>query len=91
MILCLNEKIRFFFFDGIGSGFRSLKSYGSGFFRMRMKLPNKDSTGIFTTFYVSIFLDPLPIICQIWFTFKGYMILNTSVVYMAAKIIYKQP
>ncbi|KAL4649975.1 hypothetical protein ACB092_01G052500 [Castanea dentata] len=35
-----------------GSGFRSLKTYNSGFFRMRMKLPNKDTTGIITTFYL---------------------------------------
>ncbi|KAL4649976.1 hypothetical protein ACB092_01G052600 [Castanea dentata] len=35
-----------------GSGFRSLKTYGSGFFGMRIKLPNKDTTGIITSFYV---------------------------------------
>ncbi|XP_050246913.1 xyloglucan endotransglucosylase/hydrolase protein 2-like [Quercus robur] len=35
-----------------GSGFRSLKTYGSGFFGMRMKLPNKDTTGIITSFYL---------------------------------------
>ncbi|GMY36287.1 xyloglucan endotransglucosylase/hydrolase protein 2-like [Fagus crenata] len=35
-----------------GTGFKSLKAYGSGFFGMRMKLPNKDTTGIITTFYL---------------------------------------
>ena len=33
-----------FFFCTIGSGFKSLKAYGSGFFGMRIKLPNKDTT-----------------------------------------------
>ncbi|RVW20695.1 putative xyloglucan endotransglucosylase/hydrolase protein 1 [Vitis vinifera] len=33
------------------SGFMSNHTYGSGFFRMRMKIPNKDSLGIITTFY----------------------------------------
>ena len=55
----------FFFFPCVcihntGSGFRSLKTFNSGFFGIRMKLPNKDTTGIITTFYVSIsFFGPL--------------------------------
>ncbi|WJZ91271.1 hypothetical protein VitviT2T_010359 [Vitis vinifera] len=36
-----------------GSGFMSNHTYGSGFFRMRMKIPNKDSLGIITTFYLT--------------------------------------
>ncbi len=46
MILSKGEKLiwLFFFFCTIGSGFKSLKAYGSGFFGMRTKLPNKDTT-----------------------------------------------
>ena len=40
----------------LGSGFMSNHTYGSGFFRMRMKIPNKDSLGIITTFYVKILI-----------------------------------
>jgi xyloglucan:xyloglucosyl transferase len=36
----------------LGSGFRSMQSYGSGWFSMRIKLPQKDSTAVITTFYV---------------------------------------
>ncbi|KAG7948940.1 hypothetical protein I3843_13G034700 [Carya illinoinensis] len=35
-----------------GSGFRSLKTYGSGFFGMRIMLPPGDSTSIITTLYL---------------------------------------
>ncbi|KAF5446313.1 hypothetical protein F2P56_031949 [Juglans regia] len=35
-----------------GSGFRSLKTYGSGIFSMRIMLPPGDSTSIITTFYL---------------------------------------
>ncbi|XVF62675.1 hypothetical protein PTKIN_Ptkin09bG0027400 [Pterospermum kingtungense] len=35
-----------------GSGFGSKVSYGSGFFQMKIKLPDKDTTGIITTFYL---------------------------------------
>ncbi|KAF5930580.1 hypothetical protein HYC85_031453 [Camellia sinensis] len=38
----------------IGSGFGSKLSYGSGFFHMRTKLPDKDSAGVVTAFYVMI-------------------------------------
>ncbi|KAK3021636.1 hypothetical protein RJ639_046360 [Escallonia herrerae] len=34
-----------------GSGFGSKLSYGSGFFHLRIKLPDKDSAGVVTAFY----------------------------------------
>ncbi|KAK2982218.1 hypothetical protein RJ640_019506 [Escallonia rubra] len=36
-----------------GSGFASIHDYGSGFFQMRMKIPNKKSKGVLTTFYLT--------------------------------------
>ncbi|XP_071937460.1 xyloglucan endotransglucosylase/hydrolase protein 2-like [Coffea arabica] len=36
-----------------GAGFGSKVNYGSGFFDMRIKVPNKDSAGVVTTFYLS--------------------------------------
>ncbi|GAU43294.1 hypothetical protein TSUD_389930 [Trifolium subterraneum] len=35
-----------------GSGFQSLQSFGSGWFSMRIKLPQRDSTAVITTFYL---------------------------------------
>lgn len=35
-----------------GAGFGSKLNYGSGFIHMRIKLPNKDSAGVVTAFYV---------------------------------------
>ncbi|KAL2254145.1 UNVERIFIED_CONTAM: Xyloglucan endotransglucosylase/hydrolase protein 2 [Sesamum indicum] len=35
-----------------GAGFASKLSYGSGFFHLRIKLPNKDSAGVITAFYL---------------------------------------
>ncbi|KAI3461857.1 hypothetical protein Pfo_018520 [Paulownia fortunei] len=35
------------------AGFGSKLRYGSGFFHMRMKLPNKDSAGVVTAFYLT--------------------------------------
>ncbi|KAL0384796.1 UNVERIFIED_CONTAM: Xyloglucan endotransglucosylase/hydrolase protein 2 [Sesamum radiatum] len=35
-----------------GAGFSSKLSYGSGFFHLRIKLPNKDSAGVITAFYL---------------------------------------
>ncbi|XP_043705614.1 putative xyloglucan endotransglucosylase/hydrolase protein 1 [Telopea speciosissima] len=35
-----------------GSGFGSKLSYGSGFFSLRTKLPDKDSAGVVTAFYL---------------------------------------
>ncbi|MED6145294.1 Xyloglucan endotransglucosylase/hydrolase protein 2 [Stylosanthes scabra] len=35
-----------------GAGFRSKWDYDSGFFEMRIKIPNKDSRGVVTAFYV---------------------------------------
>ncbi|KAL9436294.1 hypothetical protein AB3S75_022360 [Citrus x aurantiifolia] len=36
-----------------GSGFGSKLHYGSGFFHLKMKLPDKDSAGIVTAFYLT--------------------------------------
>ncbi|XP_057781040.1 xyloglucan endotransglucosylase/hydrolase protein 3-like isoform X1 [Salvia miltiorrhiza] len=36
-----------------GAGFGSKLNYGSGFFHMRIKLPNKDSAGVVTAFYLT--------------------------------------
>ncbi|GMI85672.1 xyloglucan endotransglucosylase/hydrolase 2 [Hibiscus trionum] len=36
-----------------GSGFRSKLSYGTGFFRLRIKLPDKDSAGVVTAYYLT--------------------------------------
>ncbi|XVF32181.1 hypothetical protein REPUB_Repub17cG0059800 [Reevesia pubescens] len=36
-----------------GSGFGSKQSYGSGFLHLRIKLPNKDSAGVVTAFYLT--------------------------------------
>ncbi|CAN0915393.1 Xyloglucan endotransglucosylase/hydrolase protein 2 [Linum grandiflorum] len=36
-----------------GAGFASKVSYGSGFFRLRMKLPDRNSAGIVTAFYLT--------------------------------------
>ncbi|GER50638.1 xyloglucan endotransglucosylase/hydrolase [Striga asiatica] len=36
-----------------GSGFGSKLIYGSGFFHMRIKLPNKNTAGVVTAFYLS--------------------------------------
>ncbi|PHT82285.1 hypothetical protein T459_15300 [Capsicum annuum] len=35
-----------------GCGIQSKQSYGSGSFKMRIKLPSKDSAGVVTTFYM---------------------------------------
>ena len=34
------------------ASFKSLQTYGSGWFSMNIKMPQKDSTGVITTFYV---------------------------------------
>ncbi|MCL7029587.1 hypothetical protein MKW94_023739 [Papaver nudicaule] len=36
-----------------GAGFASKLSYGSGYFRLRMKLPNKNTAGVVTAFYLT--------------------------------------
>ncbi|PIN08218.1 Xyloglucan:xyloglucosyl transferase [Handroanthus impetiginosus] len=36
-----------------GAGFGSKLSYGSGFFSMKIKIPNKDSAGVVTAFYLT--------------------------------------
>ncbi|MBA0853190.1 hypothetical protein Goshw_014598, partial [Gossypium schwendimanii] len=36
-----------------GAGFGSKLSYGTGFFNMRMKLPDKDSAGVVTAYYLT--------------------------------------
>ncbi|KAL8225013.1 hypothetical protein R6Q57_017570 [Mikania cordata] len=37
----------------IGAGFGSKSFFGSGFFQMRIKLPDKDSAGVVTAFYLN--------------------------------------
>ncbi|XP_027353287.1 xyloglucan endotransglucosylase/hydrolase protein 2-like [Abrus precatorius] len=36
-----------------GAGFRSKLDYASGFFQMKIKIPNKDSRGVVTAFYLT--------------------------------------
>ncbi|XP_077237847.1 xyloglucan endotransglucosylase/hydrolase protein 2-like isoform X2 [Tasmannia lanceolata] len=36
-----------------GAGFGSKLNYGSGFFNMKMKIPDKDSAGVITAFYLN--------------------------------------
>jgi len=36
-----------------GSGFGSKMAYGSGFFHMRIKVPNRNSAGVVTAYYVN--------------------------------------
>ncbi|KVH94243.1 Concanavalin A-like lectin/glucanase superfamily [Cynara cardunculus var. scolymus] len=36
-----------------GAGFQSKEYFGSGYFQMRIKLPDKDSAGVVTAFYIS--------------------------------------
>ncbi|KAK8521736.1 hypothetical protein V6N12_066322 [Hibiscus sabdariffa] len=36
-----------------GSGFRSKLGYGTGFFSLRIKLPDKDSAGVVTAYYLT--------------------------------------
>ncbi|XP_073277096.1 xyloglucan endotransglucosylase/hydrolase protein 3-like [Primulina huaijiensis] len=36
-----------------GAGFNSKKNYGSGIFRLKMKMPNKKDAGVITTFYLT--------------------------------------
>ncbi|CAJ2638047.1 xyloglucan endotransglucosylase/hydrolase protein 2-like [Trifolium pratense] len=52
-----------------GSGFGSLHKYGSGSFRMRIKLPQKDSTAVVSTFY--LISDDGPTRDEIDFEFLG--------------------
>ena len=36
----------------VGAGFESKLDYASGFFQIRIKIPNKDARGVVTAFYV---------------------------------------
>ncbi|GJX45671.1 golgin candidate 6 [Tanacetum coccineum] len=38
----------------LGAGFVSKAYYGSGFFQMRIKLPDRDSAGVVTAFYLNL-------------------------------------
>ncbi|KAH6837063.1 xyloglucan endotransglucosylase/hydrolase 2 [Perilla frutescens var. hirtella] len=51
----LNERrdVQLWMDKSSGAGFGSKLSYGSGFFHMRIKLPNKDSAGVVTAFYLT--------------------------------------
>ncbi|KAI3678703.1 hypothetical protein L6452_38006 [Arctium lappa] len=50
-----------------GGGFKSKKDFASGFFKMKIKLPSKDTAGVVTAFYVPtnalnmFFIDDIPI------------------------------
>ncbi|KAL7172772.1 hypothetical protein ACSBR2_032279 [Camellia fascicularis] len=54
-VLSLNQgrEIQLSMDSSSGSGFGSKLSYGSGFFHMRIKLPDKDSAGVVTAFYLT--------------------------------------
>jgi xyloglucan:xyloglucosyl transferase len=47
------RKIRLAMDKNSGAGFASKLSYGSGFFRMRIKVPGGYTAGVVTAFYVS--------------------------------------
>ncbi|XP_016574408.1 xyloglucan endotransglucosylase/hydrolase protein 2-like [Capsicum annuum] len=46
------EEIQLSLDKNSGCGIQSKQSYGSGSFKMRIKLPSKDSAGVVTTFYL---------------------------------------
>ncbi|KAM3683826.1 hypothetical protein ACJW31_12G178100 [Castanea mollissima] len=54
-VFSLNQgrDIQLFLDISSGAGFASKLGYASGFFHLRMKLPDKDSVGVVTTFYLS--------------------------------------
>ncbi|KAI4351175.1 hypothetical protein L6164_005555 [Bauhinia variegata] len=52
-----NRELRMFLDQHSGAGFWSLRRYGSGFFRMRIKTPPKDTTNIVTTYYLNSTID----------------------------------
>ncbi|KAJ7973309.1 Xyloglucan endotransglucosylase/hydrolase [Quillaja saponaria] len=53
-VLHLNQdkEIQLIFDQSSGAGFISKEKYGSGMFNMKIKLPQKDTSGIITTFYL---------------------------------------
>uniref|UniRef100_A0A5B7BEF6 Xyloglucan endotransglucosylase/hydrolase n=1 Tax=Davidia involucrata TaxID=16924 RepID=A0A5B7BEF6_DAVIN len=54
-VLSLNQgrEIQLSMDNSSGAGFGSKLSYGSGFFHLRIKLPDKDSAGVVTAFYLT--------------------------------------
>ncbi|XP_058199798.1 xyloglucan endotransglucosylase/hydrolase protein 2-like [Rhododendron vialii] len=58
-VLSLNDggEIQLSMDKSSGSGFASKQSYGSGFFHMRIKLPDKDSAGVVTAYYLTSHTD----------------------------------
>ncbi|TYJ23755.1 hypothetical protein E1A91_A08G214300v1 [Gossypium mustelinum] len=54
-VLSLNQdtEIQLSMDKSSGAGFGSKLSYGTGFFNMRMKLPDKDSAGVVTAYYLT--------------------------------------
>ncbi|GLT24943.1 hypothetical protein SLA2020_001040 [Shorea laevis] len=54
-VLSLNQgrEIQLSMDKSSGAGFGSKQSYGSGFFHMRIKLPDKDSAGVVTAYYLT--------------------------------------
>ena len=43
----------FGFLGGVGAEFSSKRDFGSGYFRMKIKIPEKNSKGLITSFYVN--------------------------------------
>ncbi|WCJ38041.1 Xyloglucan endotransglucosylase/hydrolase [Euphorbia peplus] len=54
-VIPLNQgtQVQLFMDKSSGAGFESKLSYGSGFIHMRIKLPDKDSAGVVTAFYLT--------------------------------------
>ncbi|KAL0422056.1 UNVERIFIED_CONTAM: Xyloglucan endotransglucosylase/hydrolase protein 2 [Sesamum latifolium] len=52
LFLDQGRQVQLFMDKRSGAGFYSKLSYGSGFFHLRIKLPNKDSAGVITAFYL---------------------------------------
>lgn len=60
----------FNFFLCLGAGFRSKLEYSSGFFRMRIKIPSKDSLGVVTAFYVRNLSYSFKLRLSLWLCYK---------------------
>ncbi|CAI8606141.1 unnamed protein product [Vicia faba] len=69
MILDQNNEVQLTFNQYSGSGFTSRQQYGSGVFSMEIKMPQKDSTAVITTFY--LISDGGPTRDEIDFEFLG--------------------
>ncbi|KAM7271174.1 hypothetical protein ACFE04_030388 [Oxalis oulophora] len=54
-----------------GSGFKSKLGYGSGFFHMRIRIPNKDTAGVITAYYLTSLDDNVKTHDEFDFEFLG--------------------